>query len=88
MNTALTNANSGAESQQPRGCAPRTLDVRIVDAVDPAGVEVEEVEDDVADVRHGEDEEEARRVGAGDRQHDQVDARDRSTSRASERHAR
>src|SRR6187399_3550934 len=41
---------------------PRPRDVAVVDAVDPAGVEVEEVEDDVATIRHGENEEVARRI--------------------------
>ena len=56
-----------SERQQPGRRAPRTLDVAAVNAVDPAGIEVQEVEDDVADIRNGEDEEEARRVGAGNR---------------------
>ena len=56
-----------AECQQNCRRLERTRDVSVVDAVNPARVKVEEVEDDVAAVRYGEDEEEARRIGSGNR---------------------
>ena len=73
MKAALTNANRVPRTNRTVRCAPRSLDVPIVDTMDPAGVQVEEVEDDVAAVGNRQNEEEAGSVRGCDREKAQVE---------------
>ena len=63
-----------AAQRQDDGRRPvRTLDVAAVDAVDPPGIQVQEVEDDVAAVADRQDEVVGGGVGRGDGEQDQVE---------------
>jgi hypothetical protein len=59
---SVHKGQNGVQADQPGWRLPWTLNMARVDTMNPAGVEVEEVEDDIADVRNGEHLEIARHV--------------------------
>ena len=70
----IDEREDGAEHDQNGRSTVWTFDMTAVDTMQPTGVEVQEVEDDVADVGDGQDEEETGRVGSGDGQNAKIDA--------------